>query len=304
MGPKYDNGKASKAAANFLLAKLYLNKAVFKSDAPAGPYTFDKTDMDKAIACIDAITADRYSLDPDYFNAFSKNSHMETIFVSNEGVPSNRWNMTLSYAQNPSGWNGFATLANFYDTFEDGDIRKGRKGKSDGTEFSGIGLGFLIGPQYDDNGKQVIDNRTNLPLSFSREVPPVAAATYQGIRVIKYHPANYGKYTFMRYGEAVLMKAEAQLRGGDDAGALATVNSLRNFRKATPFSSLTKDNLFEEFGREIYWEGSRRTVEVRFGKFTSGEGVSNHEPHTVLFPIPTTALVSNPNLKQNQGYLD
>ncbi|PGH39906.1 MAG: RagB/SusD family nutrient uptake outer membrane protein [Candidatus Nephrothrix sp. EaCA] len=302
IGPKYNNGKASKAAANFLLAKLYLNKAVFKSDAPAGPYTFEKADMDKVIACIKAITDNGYSLDPDYFNVFSRNSRAETIFVSNEGVPSTRWYMTLSYAQNPSGWNGFATLANFYDSFENSDIRKGSRGKSDGTLYSGIGLGFLIGQQYDDNGKEVIDYRAKMPLSFSRDVPPTGAATYKGIRVIKYHPANSGKLTFMRYGEAVLMKAEAQLRGGNAAEALATVNNLRRVRKASNFSSLTEDNLFDEIGREIYWEGFRRTVEVRFRKFTSGEGVLKKDSYTVLFPIPLTALVSNSNLKQNDGY--
>lgn len=302
IGPKYNNDKASKASVNFLLAKLYLNKAVFKSATPEGPYNFDKDDMDKVIASVDAITADGYRLDTDYFNAFSKNSKAETIFVSNEAEVSIRWNMTLSYAQSPSGWNGFATLGSFYDTFGPEDSRRGSKGKSDGTKYSGIGLGFLLGQQYDDNGKEVIDSRTNIPLSFSRDVPPTGAANHMGIRIVKYHPANYGKLTFMRYGEAILMKAEAQFRKEEVAGALATVTNLRSVRKASAFSSLTADNLFEEIGREIYWEGFKRTVEVRFRKFTTGEGVLKKEPHTVLFPIPNTALITNSNLKQNAGY--
>lgn len=301
-GPAPKNGKASKAAANFLLARLYLNKTVFKSAVPEGPYTFDQADMDKVISCVDAIAGDGYSLDADYFNAFSNNSHAETIFVSNEGTPSTRWFMTLSYAQSPSGWNGFATLANFYDKFEDRDLRKGRPAKADGTLYSGIGLGFLFGKQVDENGKNIFDDVAKMELAFTRDVPLVGASMNQGIRVIKYHPANYGKLTFMRYGEAVLMKAEAQFRKKDMAGALATVNNLRAVRKASTLSELTNDVLFDEIGREMYWEGFRRTMEVRFGKFTTGEGVVKKDSYTVLFPIPSRALISNPNLKQNNGY--
>lgn len=43
-------------------------------------------------------------------------------------------------------------------------------------------------------------------------------------------------------------------------------------------------------------------LEVRFEKYTNGEGVVVKEPHTVLFPIPSTAIISNPNLNQNPGY--
>lgn len=297
-----DKGKASKAAANFLLAKLYLNKAVYKSATPEGPYTFDKADMDKVISCVEAITAEGYQLEADYFKIFSNASDSETIFVSNEGTAQNRWMMTLHYDQNPKGWNGFAAPANFYDKFKEGDMRKGEKAKSDRSEFSGIGLGFLLGQQYDDYGKEVIDGRSQKPLVFTRDVPLTGANTSQGIRVIKYHPANSGSYLFMRYGEAVLMKAEAQWRGGNEAGALATVNNLRGKRKAGTLTTLTNDELFDEIGRELYWEGWKRTVEIRFGKFTTGEGVTEPGKHTVLYPIPYSAIVSNSNLKQNAGY--
>lgn len=301
-GPSATNGVANKAAANFLLAKLYLNKAVYKASTPAGPYTFDKADMDKVSTYVNAITADGYKLDTDYFNAFSKNANSETIFVSLEGTPQNRWFMTLHYGQNPSGWNGFTTLADFYDKFEKDDPRIGKPAKGDGTEFSGIGYGFLIGKQIDDNGKDLIDSRTQKVLSFTRDVPLAGAATDKGIRAIKYHPATAGKYILMRYAEALMMKAEAQLRGGDAAGALVTVNSIRTARKAKALTSINTDGMFDEIGRELYWEGGKRTVEIRYGKFTTGAGADNKEAYTVLFPIPAIALVSNPNLKQNQGY--
>lgn len=301
-GPSATNGTANKAAANFLLAKMYLNKAVYKSTTPAGPYTFDKADMDKVVTYVDAITAGGYSLEKDYFTTFSSAAKTEPILVVMEGTAQNRWMMTLHYGQNPSGWNGFTTLADFYDTFEASDSRKGSPAKKDGTAYSGISLGFLIGQQYDDKGAVVIDTRTQKPLSFTRDVPLAGAATDKGIRVIKYHPANSGKYILMRYSEAYLMKAEAQLRGGNAAGALTQVNGLRTARKATALASLTEANMFDEIGRELYWEGGKRTVEIRFGKFTTGQGTTVKEAYTVLYPIPSAAIVSNANLVQNPGY--
>lgn len=301
-GPSISNGTANKAAANFLLAKMYLNKGVYKSAKPEGPYTFDKADMDKVATYVDAITADGYALETDYFSAFSSASKSEVIFNVQEGTAQNRWFMTLHYGQNPSGWNGFATLADFYDTFEAKDSRIGKAAKKDGTQYSGIGLGFLIGQQYDDKGAQVIDSRTQKPLQFTRDVPLAGAATDKGIRVIKYHPANSGKYILMRYAEAYLMKAEATLRGGNAGGALTQINALRAARGASALGSLNEESLFAEIGRELYWEGFKRTTEIRFGKFTSGEGVSVKEPYTVLYPIPSAALVSNSNLVQNPGY--
>ncbi|MCF8324559.1 MAG: RagB/SusD family nutrient uptake outer membrane protein [Leadbetterella sp.] len=302
IGPAALNGKASKAAANFLIAKLYLNKAVYKSAAPEGPYTHAAGDMAQVIAAVDAITADGYSVSDDYFKNFTADAATETILNSAEGTPQNRWMMTLHYDQNPSGWNGFATLADFYDTFETGDIRKGVPAKGDGKAFSGIGNGFLIGQQINDKGEKLTDSRSKKPLVFSRDVNLAGTPTEKGIRVIKYHPATAGKYILMRYSEAYLMKAEALLRSGKAADGLTLVNALRAKRSAKALASLTDNALFEEIGRELYWEGGKRTVEVRFGKFTTGTGTLIKDAYTVLFPIPSPALVSNPNLVQNKGY--
>lgn len=303
IGPSVTNGTASKAAANWLLAKLYLNKAVYKATTtPEGPYTFDKADMDKVVAYVDAVTADGYSLEKDYFSAFSSAAKTEPILVVMEGTAQNRWFMTLHYNQNPSGWNGFTTLSDFYDSFEAKDSRLGMPAKKDGSQYSGIGLGFLIGQQYDDKGQPIVDTRTKKPLTFTKDVPLIGAATDKGIRVIKYHPANSGKYILMRYAEAYLMKAEALLRGGNAAAALTQINTLRTSRSATNLQALNLESLFAEIGRELYWEGNKRTAEIRFGKFLTGPGVTKSDAYTVLYPIPTSAMVSNPNLVQNPGY--
>ncbi|CCG98993.1 RagB/SusD domain protein [Fibrella aestuarina BUZ 2] len=297
-----ENAVASKASANYLLAKLFLNKAVYKSTKPEGPYTFDKADMDNVVKYVDAITAAGFKLNPNYFDNFTTSAANEIILTGAQGNPQNRWMMTLHYDQNPSGWNGFTTLADFYDKFENNDMRKGIPAKKDGTQFSGIGKGFLIGQQYDDKGKALNDSRANKPLQFTRDVVLSGCPTDKGIRVIKYHPADANKYILIRYGDAYLMKAEAQLRSGNTAAALATVNALRATRKASTLTALTEDTMFDEIGRETYWEGGKRTVEVRYGKFTTGTGVDNKSANTVLYPIPSDALASNPNLKQNAGY--
>lgn len=299
--PAAANNAASKAAANFLLARMYLNKAVFSTKS-AGPYTFDAADMTKVINAVDAITADGYSLEDNYFTNFSTTASKEVIFTSVDGSPQNRWFMTLHYDQNPSGWNGFTTIAEFYDKFENADQRKGQAALKNGTNFSGIGTGFLLGQQYKDNGTAIIEDRGKTPLIFTREIPLSGANVKQGIRVIKYHPATANKYIFMRYADALLMKAEAQFRSNNAAGALITINAVRAKRGASLLTAVTADNLFDERRRESYWEGYGRQDEIRFGKFTTGAGVVNKAGYTVLFPIPAVALASNPNLKQNEGY--
>ncbi|MBO0931121.1 RagB/SusD family nutrient uptake outer membrane protein [Fibrella aquatilis] len=297
-----ENSFASKAAANFLLAKLYLNKAVYTAASAEGTFTHAKADMDQVAKYVDAITAAGFKLNSDYYGTYTATGKNEIIFTSPEGTAQNRWYMTLHYDQNPSGWNGFATLADFYDKFEANDVRKGVPAKKDGTNYSGISRGFLIGQQYDDKGAPITDSRSKKPLVFTRDITLAGTPTDKGIRVIKYHPADAGKYILMRYADAYLMKAEATLRGGDAAGALAQVNALRTLRKATALAALTDDVMFDEIGRETYWEGGKRTVEVRFNKYLTGTGVDRKDPGTVLFPIPSDAITSNPNLKQNNGY--
>lgn len=63
------------------------------------------------------------------------------------------------------------------------------------------------------------------------------------------------------------------------------------------------NTLLAERGRELYWEGVRRTDLVRFGVFLKPWGLKpTDDPKNLLFPIPNQALAANPNLKQNPGY--
>ena len=146
---------ASKDAARFLLAKFYLNKAVFTSDNPAGPYSFDINDLNKVIENVDAMTA---SLATDYWDNFkpdNSESSPEIIFASRNikggsgGNVAARWRMGNHYNQSPDGWNGFTTLAEYYDRFDPDDIRINNPDQ-DAFDNSGYNLGYQLGQQYSE----------------------------------------------------------------------------------------------------------------------------------------------------------
>jgi len=117
----------------------------------------------------------------------------------------------------------------------------------------------------------------------------------------------------MRLAEVYLMRAEAKLRNGDAAGALADVNVVRTSRTARPeqtpdpLTAVDTDILFRERGFELYWEGFRRGDQIRFGKYedTWTEKTDTDVNHR-LFPIPQSAVDGASGidgfLEQNPGY--
>lgn len=118
---------------------------------------------------------------------------------------------------------------------------------------------------------------------------------------------------FFRVAEAYLILAEANLRaGGDNETTLNAINTIRTRANATPLTSVTESDLIDEWCREFYFEGRRRSDLIRFGLFTSGNylwdwkggsyagnGVSDIYN---LYPIPSNELNSNKNMHQNAGY--
>jgi hypothetical protein len=306
-GPSATNSKATKAAANALLARLHLNKAVYSQslESAAGPYTFASADMQKVIDYATAVESAGYSLESDYFTNFTTSASSEIIFTSATGTPQNRYFMTLHYDQKPNGWNGFTTLSEFYAKFENGDERRSAPSpRTIGQEFHGLNKGFLVGEQKDDNGVTIKNSRQgNAPLVYTPEIPLSGATTANGIRVIKYHPADKGQYILLRYADVYLMRAEAHFRKGETAQAKAIVDALRANRGASTLATLTEANILDERGRELYWEGIRRVDQVRFGTFDdTWHEKTKTDATRVLFPIPQQALDSNPNLTQNPGY--
>jgi hypothetical protein len=327
--------QASKNAAKALLMKIYLNKGVYaKRDAP----TFDAADMNKVIALADEIiNSNKYALNDNFFDIFAPDNHLkskESVFSFLNDPSTNRGGnvrgfafMVSHYNMNPSGWNGFATLSDFYDKFQPTDKRLGgyydypaalpNPGKR-------ANVGFLIGQQYDLTTGAPLNarNPASAPLSFTRGVklnePDPANLEFTGIRVIKY-PYDYATsgdqknndYIMFRFADVLLMKAEAILRGGTGTAAgtygstaLAIVNSLRDKRGATALAAVDLPALLDERGREMYWECWRRNDLIRFGKFLDAwqEKAADGGTKNLLFPIPANQLAVNPNLVQNPGY--
>lgn len=308
---------ANKDAARVLLMKAYLNKGAFANrESP----TFAAADMNQVITLADQIiNSNKYSLANNYFDNFAPDNDVkstENIYTlynkdgDRGGNVRSRWFMGLHYNQKPSGWNGFTTLSDFYSKFQATDTRRG--GPYAGvTNVSGLNVGFLVGQQFNETGTALKDRKGN-QLVFTPEVKLKETGNnleITGIRVMKYPPDYVGgdqadnDYVLFRYADVLLMKAEALIRTGGAAAALPIVNSIRTKRLATAFASVNLDQLLDERGRELYWEGWRRQDLIRFGKFLQPwQEKPSDEPKFLLFPIPAEQLAVNANLKQNPGY--
>jgi len=119
---------------------------------------------------------------------------------------------------------------------------------------------------------------------------------------------------FMRAAEAYLTYAEANLRStaGSATLALKAVNDLRARAHAIPLTGLSKDQVLDEWAREFYFEGRRRTDLIRYGYFGGGNYNWDWKGGTAagtsfpakfnLMPLPPGDLNANPNLKQNPNY--
>lgn len=318
-------GTISRQAAQTFLARMLLNGAVFSAADPAGPYDFAESDMNEVIALADEVIDagfQQLQAPGTYFQQFSPNNSTlgtEAIFAlefeQGDGIgPSaqNRYRMTTHYNQDVDGWNGFATIADFYNRWDQDDERFRGEPLSD---EAALNTGFLEGQQFridDATGERVpVNDRSGNPLAFTVDVDLGFADEAAGVRVIKYYPdfQDLGDpsndYVFLRLADVYLMKAEAQLRNGDDAGALETVNTLRASRDgADALASIDLQGILDERGFELYWEGIRRTDLIRFGQFLRPYDEKDYEtdPQFLLFPFPQEQITANPNLQQNPGY--
>lgn len=299
--------RPGKAAARFLKAKILLNKHIYVNQLTGGGGSPDAGDMAQVISLVDAITADGFALDEDYFGIFKASADSETIWFTESNVQNVIYapmHLNQYGLAGGGGWNGFSTLAEYYDLFEgdpennrvetdltplDGqEIRRGgvppeglpftsREFTEDaeGYEFgSNVGFGFLVNQQYDLDGTKLQD-RQGVDLAFTREFVDGTGSTNlinnserTGIRIIKYNP-RFGETTLhkvqFRYADAYLMKAEAMFRTGGDPTEM--INTLRVLRDATPLGSVSESDILDERGRELYTEGWRRGDLIRFGEY-------------------------------------
>ena len=132
------------------------------------------------------------------------------------------------------------------------------------------------------------------------------------------HNSKYPDSDFflMRAAEAWLTYAEATARANGGTvtpeGKIA-IDDIRNRANAATKSKYTLDDILDEWSREFYFEGRRRTDLIRYNRFGGNsdyqwqwkggsENGVNFSKDLNIFAIPDTELNTNPNLKQNDGY--
>lgn len=311
-------GRADKGAADFLLARLYLNAEVYAGEAH---YT-------ECIQACKDVMAGGYTLAENYENLFladnDKTSKSEIIFpIVYEGAATSTWGgMTFlimasistdeadikEYCGVNNGWDGHRATGTFIDIFDFED----ENAPTASTILDQRGM-------FNDAGRSQHITST-----------PIATFTAEGWQVLKYRNVTSTgtvnniawpdtDFPLFRLADIYLMYAEAILRGGtggDKAAATEYINKLRargyaGTKGKISEGDLTLNFILDERARELYWEGVRRTDLIRFGKFTTGYnwdfkgGVatgSNVDEKYIIYPIPTSDMTVNGNLVQNPGY--
>ncbi|MBQ8422184.1 MAG: RagB/SusD family nutrient uptake outer membrane protein [Bacteroidales bacterium] len=195
---------------------------------------------------------------------------------------------------------------------------------------------YLMGQQYDYVTKEPLSLRlsnVDVPYNHTNHITsPTAAGEFEGYRYGKYEIKIGQKWetdqdwVMYRFGETLMMKAECLLRKGMAEEAAEIVNEVRarSFDENLPedVRTLTAGQLsatvevngvpvrygefLNELGREFCGEAMRREQLIRFDDvYTKGSWwghTASGQEHLHLYPIPDSERITNPKLKQNDGY--
>ena len=116
-------------------------------------------------------------------------------------------------------------------------------------------------------------------------------------------------WPLIRLGEIHLIYAEACMHAGGNASA--QLKALADRAGVAAPTTVDDEFLMAERARELMWEGHRRTDLIRYGKwikgynwtYKGGDYAGRDLPaHFNIFPVPSTELATNLELKQNPGY--
>lgn len=296
-------GRATPAAADMLLAEVQLN---------AGVYTGTTHYAEALTAAQNVIASGAYSLDPKYQHLFQadNNTSPEIIFaVTQDGKRTQTYGGVTFLVHASCG----------------GNMSSG----SYGVDYCWWGL--RLKPQADSfyaaadkRASYFFTSGQNLAVnSISNFNDGIAAPKFQNVTSAGAAGSDPTfvdtDFPMFRLGEAYLIYAEAQLRGGGGsrATALGYINALRTRAYGDTTGNITDPELtlpfiLAERGRELLWEAHRRTDLVRYGMFSGGSylwawkggtAAGTSTPTTLdLYPLPASELIANPNLVQNPGY--
>lgn len=303
--PGVASSSINKGNAYALLAKLYLNAEVYTGtpmwqetiDAcnnvisfgyelesnPLDPFKTDNGNSKENIYTI--------AFDEDNFTGF--NLHMRTLHYLSQQT----FNMDVT------PWNGFAILEETYNLYESSDLR---------TD------GFLVGQQYASDGTEITDaDAGGKKLILTPNIPALkmdagsfslSEIRFSGVRVAKWEIKAGAKgnlsndFALFRLADILLTKAEAMVRLGQNGDAL--VNEIKERSNAPIMGNYSLEDILDERGRELLWEGYRRQDLIRFGKYNNAWWEKNTSASTRnIFPVPQFAINANDNLlPQNPGY--
>jgi starch-binding outer membrane protein, SusD/RagB family len=303
-------GRMDQAAAWSLLTRLYLNAQV---------YTGTPRYSDAITYCNMLINAG-YSLHPDYTKLMladnANNTDENIAVIEYDGTYIQNYGGTTYLIHGPVGipdsisgcngsWTGLRLTQNFISLFADPSGATDHR-----AQFWTPGQTEDMTTLYTSTAGYSTFKYRDVTSTGAPDPDQDPSGNYSSI-----------KFPLFRLGEIYLTYAEAVLRGGSggDAGtALNYINALltrayggSNAGNITS-SQLTLPFILDERGREMYYECVRRTDLVRFGEFTTSAylwawkggvlGGTSVDDKYNLFPIPSTDISSNPNLKQNPGY--
>ena len=308
-------GRANKFVAKALLARMYLNAQVYTGTARyADALTYAK----------DVITNGGYNLWKG--SPVDPSAYTQLMLADNNtyaGATGSEFIFTINYdGLKTQGYGGTTFLTH---ASVGGSISAGQYGLDGG--WGGIrATKAFVNLFPDPNGTG--DKRAQFYTSGQNVDIADQTKFTDGYAVLKYRnlkkdgtngqSLNFSDIDFpvFRLAEMYLIYAEAFLNngGGDVATALGYINALRTRAAATNITSgqLTKDFILDERGRELYWEGFRRTDLIRYKKFVESGylwpwkggvvGGRAVESFRTIYPIPASDVSANTNLVQNTGY--
>ncbi len=308
-------GKPTKWMAEAVLAKLYLNWAVYTAES-VDQYDAATAANPKLDACIelcdDIINSGKFNLGSvDYLHKFSydNGSHVEDFIYAMPYDAINRqgmqWGRPRSFKQLKGmlpTYYGFAdkftqsfggnmvVTPEFAKLFSlDGDIRnlsilRGDVFIRDPKTLRPTSEPFM----YKDKQVHFTEDITLIKQDNTIDVGNDDNAIQQGCHSIKWfiNPADYNNgrnqsndVPIFRYADILLTKAEALTRIGK-GGAKDLFNQIRKYAGAPEIAAEpTLDEIYQERGREFFDENWRRNDMIRFGHFED-----EFFPHYKNFP--------------------
>lgn len=325
-------GRVTKDVVAFVLAKLALNAEIYLDDDwtdkqyPDGKqilFSIDGKQMnawETVVYFCDYLENRHYGLEFYYSNNFKvrNENSVENIWI----IPMDKdlygntqqnlrrsWHYRHADAYGITGENGSCATLNTLRIF----------GYGTDDEDPRFYENYWAGEVLDRNGN-VIPDRTGAPLIYyplavKMDLSYDPYVETAGARMKKYDmDKNATKdgtlmdndIVLFRYADALLMRAEAKLRNGEDGSF--DFNAVRQRAGATP-REFTLENLYDERLLELCWEGWRRQDMIRFRQYKSlflgdayDDPIDESDGHTTVYPIPGDMLILNPHFTQNKGY--